>query len=251
MPLSDQNPDPVEVLLQEPSIGRRPALLNGINLIAPLLILVVAIVLLERSGDLTRVSRAVGVAFFALGKLIIVFGAAPDAMFKMTTWELAPMVVFMDLWLAYFLGFNLHFIYRVPRVGPWILRVMTFCRYVLEHRPWMRRWAFTGVFLFVFIPVTGTGAPAACILGRLVGLRATTAFLAITVGSVTGCFLLATFAARLEPVFEQFQNEWWFRSAGYAVLGILLLLLYRLGRRLSKAVNAFAQTPHQEAGVRK
>jgi len=246
---TEQSHDPLEILLQEPSIGRRSSLLSWVNLIAPLLVMALAIVLLDRSGDLTRVSRAVGVAFFALGKLIVVFGAAPDATFKMTPWELAPMVVFMDLLLAYFLGFNLHFIYRVPRVGPWILRVMMFCRYVLEHRPWMRRWAFTGVLLFVFFPITGSGAPAACILGRLVGLRPLTTFVAIMVGSVTGCALLATFAARLEPILEQFQNEWWFRSAGYAVLGILVLLLYRLGRRLSKAVDAFAQTP-KEAGVR-
>jgi len=187
------------------------------------------------------VAAAAAAALFYLGKLIILSGAAPDSTFGMSTLALAALVVFVDMVVAYFFAYNLHHVYRIPRVGPWLERLQHFCRYWLARNTWMRRWAFTGVLLFVMFPLTGTGAPGGSILGRIVGLRPVTTLLAIATGSLLGCGLMAAFAVRLEPVFHGLQRELWFQISGLAILAILLVVLVRLGHMLSKAAARHAR----------
>jgi uncharacterized membrane protein len=157
------------------------------------------------------------------------------------------MVFYMDCLYAYFLAYNLHHVYRLPRVGPWLQRLHDYCRYWIVHQPWMRRWAFTGVMLFVMFPLTGTGAPGGSILGRLVGLRARTTMVAITLGSALGVTIMAAFARPLEPIFHDIQHEWWFEAAGILVLAIVMVLLIRLGRRISRAAEALARSSGEDA----
>ena len=62
--------------------------------------------------------------------------------------------------MAYLLTFNLHRIYKIPAhrpVDP--APAETTAATGSCNQPWMRRWAFTGVMLFVMFPLTGTGAP--------------------------------------------------------------------------------------------
>jgi len=216
------------------------------HLLMPVGVLVLAVTLLALTGALGKVSIAAATSFFSLGKLIILSGAIPDKTFSMSAMQLAAMVVFMDCLYAYLLAYNLHHLYRLPRVGPWLERVQSFCRYWLSRRPWMKRWAFTGVMLFVLFPLTGTGAPGGSILGRLVGLRPRTTLLAIAMGSVLGCGLMASFAAPLEPLFHGLRHEWWFEASGVAVLAILVFMLLRLGRRLAAAAERYNRS--QDSG---
>ena len=163
--------DAVERIIREQEeLQRRRPIYTLINLILPVLAMGAAVAVLAATGDLARVSAAVGISFFPVGKLIIVFGAAPNAPLKLSPYALAAIVFYMDVVVAYVFAFNLHHVSRIPKVGPAVMRMQYFCRYVLSTRPWMRRWAFTGVMLFVMFPVTGTGAPAGSILGRIVGL---------------------------------------------------------------------------------
>jgi len=211
------------------------------HLLLPVVLVVVAVSVLSLEGFFPRVGAAAAAALFYLGKLVILTGALPDSTFGMTSLELAALVFFMDMVTAYFFAFNLHYVYRVPRVGPWIERLQAYCRYSLKTHPWMRKWAFTGVMLFVMFPLTGTGAPGGSLLGRLVGLRPSVTLLGIALGSSLGCILMAAFAAPLEPVFHEVQEKLWFKALGLVVLAILLLGLIRLGRRLSVAAERHAR----------
>lgn len=231
----------LEAILAESERAQRDRpLLTWLHLFLPLGILGASIAVLHFVGVLDRVAKAAVVAFFTIGKLIIVSGAATD-IWKMTALELAFVVFFMDVWVAYLLAFNLHFVYRVPRMGPWLRRLQNYCRYWLAKQPWMKKWAFTGVMLFVMFPLTGTGAPGGSILGRLGGLRAWVTLFGIGLGSALGCVLMTAFAAPLEPVFREVQREWWFKASGLGVLVILLLILFHLGRRVSKAAEEYAK----------
>ena len=236
--------DAVERIIREQEeLQRKRPIYTLINLFLPVLAIGAAVAVLAATGNLARVSAAVGISF-PIGKLIIVFGAAPNA--PLSPYALAAIVFYMDILVAHVFAFNLHHVFRIPKVGPAVMRMQSLCRYVLSTRPWMRRWAATGVMLFVMFPITLTGAPAGSILGRIVGLGPWTTLIAIALGSLVGCSVLALFATPLEPVFHDIANDWWFQAAGFAVIGILVLLLYRLGRRLSRAVDAFAQA--EEAG---
>ena len=231
-------------------------MLGAIHLLAPFVVLGVVVATLYLTGDLHRFALASAASFFTLGKFIIVFGGLPEetyaklGMEKMSTFELASMVVFMDLLYAYFLAFNLHHVYRIQRfgIGPAIQRLQNFCQWWLSERPWMRRWAFTGVMLFVMFPLTGTGAPGGSIIGRLVGLRARTTLAAIALGSMLGSTIMGLLADRLEPIFERIQDEWWFHSLGIAIIAIVIGLLFWLGRRLSRAADEYARR-QGEGGV--
>ncbi len=230
------------ILEEQRALERRYRVLTKIHLALPPLLMLGAAAYLWSIERLATYAQAAATSFFALGKLIIVFGAAPDATFGLDVLELIVMVVFMDILYAYFLAYNLHHVYRLRRLGPAIRRLHDYCRYVLDTRPWMRRWAFSGVAAFVLFPLTGTGAPGGSILGRIVGLGPGTTLFAIAFGSIVGCTLMAVFAAPLEPLFADIQDRLWFKAIGIAVIGILLLLLWRLGRRLSREAQAHAES---------
>jgi uncharacterized membrane protein len=215
--------------------------LTRIHLAVPFLAVGTAVVLLWADERLARTGAAAAAALFYLGKLVILTGAAPRSTFQMASLELAALVFFMDLVVAYLFAFNLHYIYRVPRVGPWLERLQAYCRFWLATHRWMRKWAFTAVMLFVMFPLTGTGAPAGTLLGRIVGLKPWTTLSAIALGSALGCTMMAAFAKPLEPVFHDIQEEVWFKALGLVVLGALLLALIALGRRLSRAAENHAR----------
>jgi uncharacterized membrane protein len=233
-----------ELIAESRKMEQDRPLRGALHLILPFAILAVTIVLLKLAGRLATVATAAGVSFFTLGKLIILTSAHPDV--KLGAIELAFMVFYMDCLYAYLLAYNLHHLAKIPRFGPWLARLHNYCRYWLKTHPWMKRWAFTGVMLFVLFPLTGTGAPGGSILGRIVGLRARTTLSAIALGSALGCTLMAAFARPLEPILSGIQHEWWFEASGIAILAIVILLLLHLGRKLSKAAQEFARSEATE-----
>jgi len=214
-------------------------LLTRLHLLLPIGLIVGAAVLLYFTGDLVSMAGAAAVAIY-LGKFVILSGAAESSL-GVSTLQLAILVFCMDLLVAYFFAFNLHHVYRIPRFGPWIERLQTYCRYWLMKHPWMRKWAFTGVMLFVMFPLTGTGAPAGSILGRIVGLRPWVTLSAICIGAGLGCGLMAAFAERLAPTFEEMEGDWWFQAGGILILAILLLVIIWLGRALSRAAERHSE----------
>jgi uncharacterized membrane protein len=230
-----------KILAEAEQMEKDRPVLTRLHLLLPLGLLGGAILVLYFAGALGRVGAAAAASFFYLGKLVILSGALPEQSFGMSALELAILVFCMDLWVAYCFAYNLHHVYRVPRLGPWLERLQRYCRYWLSHQRWMKRWAFTGVMLFVMFPLTGTGAPGGTILGRIVGLRPATTLFAIAMGSTLGCSLMASFAAGLEPSFQSMSDEWWFAASGLAVLAILLVVMIRLGRKLSQAADRHAQ----------
>ena len=215
-----------------------------LHLILPPAVLAGSVVLLWLTGNLGKAAAAAGSSFFLLGKFVVLSGAMPESSFDLTALELAALVVFMDVLCAWFLAYNLHWVYRIRRlgIGPGIQRLVDYCQYWLHHRPWMRRWAFTGVMLFVLFPLTGTGAPGGSILGRLVGLRSRTTLIAILTGSVLGCGLMAAFATRLQPLFAGIKDAPWFKASGIGILAIVVVALLVLGRRVSRASRELARS---------
>ena len=242
-----------EILAESEAEERRNPVLGRVHLVLPFLLAGAVVVLLYLSGDLKRFALAGAAATSTFGKIIVVFGGLPERTYarlglpKMSVAELALMVFAMDVWVAYFLTFNLHHVYRIRafRLGERLRNLHQYCRFWLDTRPWMRRWAFTGVLLFVLFPLTGTGAIGGSILGRLGGLRARTTLGAVALGSALGCTLMAAFAAPLEPIFERIQDEWWFHALGIAVIFAVILLLVWIGRGMSRAAERHARALNQ------
>jgi len=242
--LTDRHPTIDEIMAEARRLERQQPVMSWLHLVLPLLIVISIYTVLWWFGVVRRFTAA-GLVALPLGKFIILTGSVRDNPFGLTQWQLALMVVAMDTWVAYVLAYNLHHIYRIPRVGPWIHDIQNYCRYWLHEMRWIRRWAITGVMLFVMFPLSGTGAPGGALLGRIVGLRPRVTLLAVFSGSVLGCSIMAAFADRLERIFHPIQGEWWFHAIGVGIVGILLLILWRLGVRISRAAERFAQTEAQ------
>ena len=232
-----QHPSIEQILAEAEELDRKQPILGRIHLIAPILIVIGLYVFLAILGKAGMYTVA-GLAALPVGKFIVLAGAVKGI--ELNQWQLALLVIFMDTWVAYVLAYNLHHLYKVPRLGPWLHNVQNYCRYWLHEYPLMRRWAITGVVLFVVVPLSGTGAPGGAILGRIVGLRPRTILAAVFTGSVIGCGIMVLFAAQISSSFAEVQGEWWFRAIGIGILVILLIVLWRLGVHISRAANRFA-----------
>jgi hypothetical protein len=51
---------------------------------------------------------------------------------------------------------------------------------------------------------------------------------------------MVLFASRLAPIVADLQDHLWFKASGLALLGILLIVLLRIGRRVSQAADRYA-----------
>jgi len=236
----------IEQILQEAQDReRRQPIRSRLHLALPILIVIAVYVFLGLIGKADTFTLF-GITALPLGKFVILAGAHPDL--DVGPWALAAMVFLMDTWVGYVLSYNLHHVYRLGRVGPWLNNVQNYCRYWLSEYPIVRRWAITGVVMFVVFPLSGTGAPGGALLGRIVGLRPRITLLAIMAGSAVGCCIMAAFAVPLGDLFLKVRDEWWFHGLGVGLLAILLIALYVVGSKVSRAAERFAQLQAGESG---
>ena len=62
---------------------------------------------------------------------------------------------------------------------------------MLGSLPWLERASFIGIVVFVMFPFQGSGAVGGTILGRAIGLSSKKNLAAVTIGAVSGSFLLS------------------------------------------------------------
>ena len=244
--LTQGQPSIEQILEEARENERRQPFKSLLHSLLPFLIIIAVYVflgLIGKAGTFT----VFGLTALPIGKFIILSGAHPGI--DMSPWQLAIMVFLMDTWVGYVLSYNLHHVYRIPRVGPWLHNVQSYCRYWLHEYPWMRRWAITGVVLFVTFPLSGTGAPGGALLGRIVGLRPRVTLLAIMAGSAIGCGVMAAFAVPLGELFLDIKGEWWFHALSVGLIATLLIGLYVLGARVSRAAARFAHSDSPEGAT--
>lgn len=239
--MTETTPTIEEILAEAEDLAKQQPVLGRIHLYLPFLIIVGAWTVLWFYGVADQYTVA-ALAALPIGKFIILTGAVDDNPFGLNQWQLASMVIFMDTWVAYVLAYNLHRVYKIPRVGPWLHDVQNYCRYWLHENPWIRRWAITGVMMFVMFPLSGTGAPGGALLGRIIGLRPRVTLTAIFIGSCIGCGIMAAFALKIEYFFHGVQDTWWFKAIGISIIVILLVVLWRLGAKISRAARQYAQS---------
>jgi len=134
------------------------------------------------------VSVAAG-TFLGGGKLVILAGAVESA--PVGHWELAALVVYIDIATALGVLGGIHHLYRVPGVGRGMAAARDSSALLLQRNPWMKRLAFATLAGFVAVPINGTGALVGALLGRLMGLTRPALVIATACGSVTASVALA------------------------------------------------------------
>jgi len=145
---------------------------------------------------------------------------------------MALSVALMDVLAGIFMALNFDIALKIPGVGSWIRKFVAGGEEFFRKRPWVERFYFMGVVLFVMFPLQGSGGIGATLVGRMMGLSPGKVLGAIAIGSLIGCTVIALGA---EVIRELFLVDPVLGIAVAAIVVTSLLALYGLYRmRLSK-----------------
>jgi uncharacterized membrane protein len=103
----------------------------------------------------------------------------------------ATYIAGIDMTVGWLMAWNWDLIRGIPVLGAIVERLMERGQAWMEEQPIVDRSAFLGLILFVFFPMQGSGAVAGITLGRLIGMPAQRAWLAIMIGALTASFAWA------------------------------------------------------------
>ena len=126
-----------------------------------------------------------------VGKFIVFAGLKEGAP---SPWQLAALVVLLDLFFALLLGAGIEQLERAPWLGQGLRKARGRALEVLAEYPGLKRRTFYGVALFVFLPLAGTGAITGSFLARIFGLTRFAGVRAIALGSLTTALIFALLA---------------------------------------------------------
>jgi len=106
-------------------------------------------------------------------------------------WLIGTSIALLDVLAAIFMALNFELAFHIPLLGAWIRRFMDHGQAFLARRPYLKRFYFSGLVLFVMFPLQGSGGIGGSLVGRLLGMSKRAVLMAITIGAFGGCFLIA------------------------------------------------------------
>jgi uncharacterized membrane protein len=165
------------------------------------------------------------------GKYVIFSGLVPGA--PIAPWGLAVLAVLVDFVIATSLAMFLGLLARWPFAARRLKAVHERTEAVLTEYPRLRRMAFLGTVLFVYLPLPASGSIGGTFLGQLVGLSRGSTVAAVTLGgalvSATFAWLATTIGAKAEAMA---QNPWVVAGAVVGFAGFVWVGWWRLKRAL-------------------
>jgi len=165
------------------------------------------------------------------GKYVIFSGLVPGA--PLAPWGLAALAVLVDFVIATSLAMFLGLLARWPFAARRLKAVHERTEAVLTEYPRLRRMAFLGTMLFVYLPLPASGSIGGTCLGQLVGLSRGSTVAAVTLGgalvSATFAWLATTIGAKAEAMA---QNPWVVAGAVVGFAGFVWVGWWRLKRAL-------------------
>jgi uncharacterized membrane protein len=135
---------------------------------------------------------------------------------------MASAIAFVDIIVALFLVWNYDLAKKIPLIGKFMIKVEKIGKSSSDKYGWIKPLRFIGVVLFVMVPFQGSGGLVGSIIGRLVGMRPWTIFVAISIGAIIGCILIAYFSEALILVF--INNV----LLGFLIVIILLFIIFMI-----------------------
>ncbi len=168
--------------------------------------------------------QIVGIASFP-GKYVIFSGL--DARSPLGPIGLSILCIAVDTALALVLALFLGPLGRLPLVGPWLQNAHLRAGAVLAEYPGLRRMAFLGIVLFVFLPLPGTGAVGGMFAGQIVGLSRPMGVLAVALGTSAIAALFGGLALTLGAEGREMLGSPWFAAGSALAFALFLWFAYR------------------------
>lgn len=187
--------------------------------------------------------------FFFFGKFVIlggdVAGVDPEYRRLLTREQLFLLVFWLDMMTATVLVFHIGLLYRIPWLGRRLLAVARDGEAILRSQAWVRRVTFLTIILLVAFPLAATGAVAASIFGRLLGMARLSTYIGISVGSLLGCGLMYTGAGVVNRYIDR-EDPMLLISGIAVIIGIILILNWRYRRIVHRAHGRAAAAENGE-----
>jgi len=162
------------------------------------------------------------------GKYVIFSGLSEES--PLRPWPLALLAVGADLAIGATLAVGLGPLGRLPWIGPMLKTMHDRAEQVLVEYPRLRRMAFFGVVLFVYLPLPASGAIGGTFVGQLLGLSRLRGLCAVVLG---GGLVSATFAALAIAMGSQAQTMLenpWVTVSAVLVFAVVVFFAYRAAR---------------------
>jgi uncharacterized membrane protein len=137
-------------------------------------------------------------------------------------WMMAFTIALLDILAGIFMALNFDIALKIPGLGGWIRRFIANGEKFFARRPWLERFYFTGVVLFVMFPLQGSGGVGATLVGRMMGLSPVRVLLAITIGAFAGCTIIALGAEAIRELI--LMNPLIGISVAIVVVAVLIIL---------------------------
>jgi hypothetical protein len=177
---------------------------------------------------------AVAAAAVFVSKLSIFSGAHPDNPFD--PWELGFVAWMLDVWFSCALLAGFASFERLPIAGKALAEAHLRAHQTLLQYPGLRRLAFWGIAILVFLPIPGSGAITGTLVGQLVGLSRMASFISVTLGAAVAVATYAAVAVTVGEYGKEILSQPIVIIA--ALLGLIVLCWYawlRIKRELQKS----------------
>jgi uncharacterized membrane protein len=183
--------------------------------------------------------ESAGASIAVLGKFIVLKGLQSGS--SLGPYGLALLVFVIDVNICIALTSGVRHLERAPGLGRWIRIARRRAKLMLSANPGLKKMAFFGVTLFVFLPLPATGAVMGTFAARLIGLSRIAGLGAVALGA--GGIGLA-FAALGELGKSQFGRLGFTGLISTtAIAGFLGWLLIRRVRRILQAEESSSSQP--------
>lgn len=205
----------------------------------PLLVVALGWLLLAwlESPSIADQALVAGALFMTFIGPAVVFGPAvvgAHGFEDLTTWGLTAVAAVFTVLSAFFYGFNLDLLERLPKLGPRLRVLRGSTARTLEERPWIRRWAVLGVAFFVLLPLPGSGTLGGSLMGRLIGLTRRATFVAVMVAGLAVTALYGWFGNALQRFGERHALTLPVKIAGALAFVVLVVAVGRLLARAGR-----------------
>jgi uncharacterized membrane protein len=137
--------------------------------------------------------------------------------------SIAFAIAFVDIVVALFLVWNYDLAKKIPLVGKFMEKVEKIGKRSEDKYGWIKPLRFIGVVLFVMVPFQGSGGLVGSIVGRLIGMKPDHTFYAISIGTVTGCLLIAYFT---EGIISLFKTNLLQGLLIFIILSLIVIMLW-------------------------
>ena len=117
-------------------------------------------------------------------------------------WTIITALISLDILLALFVTLNFDLLLKIPLLGRGIRKVMLGADKILRKRRWIENLSSAGLLIFMYIPVTGSGAMTTSIISRILNYPPLKAVGLITFGSIMSCTTVSLGVYSLKNLWE-------------------------------------------------